>query len=91
MDDNTRSRLTLEEKISLSDRFGLSIGFYRITQETFFSIVQHLVEKRGLNINLEFVRREALQWLQNSSGRSGRVARQYVDDLEGRLKLNDIS
>ena len=89
--DDIHPQEPVEEKISLRDRFGLSIGFYRITQETFFRIVQHLVEKRGLNIDLELVRREALQWLQNASGRSGRVARQYVDDLEGRLKLNDIS
>lgn len=89
-DDDIHPQETVEEKISLSDRFGLSIGFYRITQDTFFRIVDHLIAQRGLNINVGLLRRESLQWLQNASGRSGRVARQFVDDLEGRLKLDGI-
>ncbi len=88
-DDEIHPQETVEEKISLSDRFGLSIGFYRITQVTYFRIVQHLVEQRGLEIGAERLRRESLWWLQRASGRSGRVARQFVDDLEGRLRLDD--
>ena len=79
--------MNVEEKVSLSDRFGLSIGFYRINQETYFNIVDYLVAKRGLKIETLEVRREALKWLQHASGRSGRVARQFVDDLTGRLSL----
>ena len=86
-DDEIHPQETVEEKVSLSDRFGLSIGFYRITQDTYFRIVRHLVDQRGLDMDAGLLRRESLQWLQRASGRSGRVARQFVDDLEGRLKL----
>ena len=86
-DDEIHPQETVEEKVSLSDRFGLSIGFYRINQETYFNIVDYLVAKRGLKIETLEVRREALKWLQHASGRSGRVARNFVDDLTGRLSL----
>ena len=89
-DDEIHPQETVEEKISLSDRFGLSIGFYRITQDTYFRIVRHLVDQRGLDVDGGLLRREALKWLQRASGRSGRVARQFVDDLEGRLKLGEL-
>jgi predicted AAA+ superfamily ATPase len=86
-DDEIHPQETVEEKISLSDRFGLSIGFYRIDQETYFRIVEHWTTKRKLDVDPVRVRQEALQWLQRASGRSGRIARQFVDDLTGRLML----
>ena len=86
-DDEIHPQETVEEKISLSDRFGLSIGFYRINQETYFCIVDYLIAKRGLDIDPSLARQEALKWLQHASGRSGRVARQFVDDLTGRMRL----
>lgn len=86
-DDEIHPQETVEEKISLSDRFGLSIGFYRIDQDTYFRIVEHWAEKRKLLVDRNTLRREALQWLQRASGRSGRVAHQFVDDLAGRLGL----
>ena len=89
-DDEIHPQETVEEKVSLSDRFGLSIGFYRITQDTYFEIVRHLVDQRGIDIDGDLLRREALQWMQRASGRSGRVARQFVDDLEGRLNLGEL-
>lgn len=90
-DDEIHPQETVEEKVSLSDRFGLSIGFYRITQDTYFEIVRHLVDQRGLNIDPVLLRRESLRWLQRASGRSGRVARQFVDDLEGRIQLGELT
>ncbi len=90
-DDEIHPQETVEEKVSLSDRFGLSIGFYRITQDTYFRIVRHLASQRGLDMDPASLRRESLRWLQRASGRSGRVARQFVDDLEGRLKLGELS
>ncbi len=89
-DDEIHPQETVEEKVSLSDRFGLSIGFYRITQDTYFEIVRHLVDQRGIHIDGDLLRRESLRWVQRASGRSGRVARQFVDDLEGRLKLGEL-
>ncbi|MBT5873585.1 MAG: DUF815 domain-containing protein, partial [Candidatus Latescibacteria bacterium] len=88
-DDEIHPQEGVEERVSLSDRFGLSLGFYRIDQDTFLQIVGHWVSKRNLSIDPETVRSEALQWLQRTSGRSGRVARQFVDDLTGRLHLRD--
>lgn len=78
---------TVEEKISLSDRFGLRLGFYRIDQETYLKIVSHYAKKRGLALETEALYRQALQWAADSSGLSGRGARQFVDDLTGRLGL----
>jgi len=88
-DDEIHPQEGVEEKISLSDRFGLSLGFYRIDQDTFFHIVDHWVAKRRLPVDPCIVRAEALRWLQRASGRSGRVARQFVDDLAGRIGLED--
>ncbi|MDE2727947.1 MAG: ATP-binding protein [Gemmatimonadota bacterium] len=89
-DDEIHPQETVEEKVSLSDRFGLSIGFYRITQDTYFRIVRHLADQRGIEMDAGLLRRESLRWLQRASGRSGRVARQFVDDLEGRIKLGEL-
>lgn len=86
-DDEIHPQETVEEKISLSDRFGLSIGFYRIDQETYFRIVEHWAARRKLDMDPQALRREALIWMQHASGRSGRVARQFVDDLAGRIGL----
>lgn len=88
-DDEIHPQETVEEKISLSDRFGLKIGFYQINQETYFRIIDHWVAKRNLQVDPALVRKLALEWLQHSSGRSGRVARQFVDDLTGRLMLEE--
>jgi predicted AAA+ superfamily ATPase len=85
-----RPEETVEEKTSLSDRFGIRLGFYRINQETYLSIVRHLATKRGLSINPDDLRRRALEWAAASSGQSGRVARQFVDDLTGRLGLQNV-
>ena len=88
-DDEIHPQEGVEEKISLSDRFGLSLGFYRIDQDTFFRIVDHWVAKRQLPVDGDTVRAGALRWLQHASGRSGRVARQFVDDLAGRFGLEN--
>lgn len=86
-DDEIHPQESIEEKVSLSDRFGLSVGFYRIDQETYFHIIEHWMAKRGISIEPERLRHEAVVWLQRSSGRSGRIARQFVDDLTGRIMM----
>ncbi|RMF92929.1 MAG: ATP-binding protein [Nitrospinota bacterium] len=77
----------VEEKISFSDRFGLSLSFYSIDQKTYLQIVDHWAARQGLHIDTDTLHRQALQWALRTSGRSGRVARQFVDDLAGRLAL----
>ena len=75
------------EKLSLSDRFGIALGFYPMAQETYLTIVRHLSNKRQLQITPRDLDTEALRWAHNRGARSGRVARQFVDDLHGRLVL----
>jgi len=78
---------TLEEQLSLVDRFGLRLGFYHIDQETYLEIVQNMVSARGISYDPDKLEHEALRWTLSHSSRSGRSARQFVDDLEGRLSL----
>ena len=85
--DELYPRETTEEKVSLSDRFGLRIAFQRISKKTYLDIVSHYAQQRVLPISDDKLKREAIEWEASSSGRSGRVARQLIDDLEGRLKL----
>jgi predicted AAA+ superfamily ATPase len=75
----------VEEKVSLSDRFGLWLGFHNVDQPTFVSIVLGYVRHHGLTIDEETVRQEAIQWATTRGSRSGRVAWQYIQDLAGRL------
>lgn len=75
----------VEEKVSLSDRFGLWLGFHAVDQATFLSIVHSYVRHYGLALDDETLKREALQWATTRGSRSGRVAWQYIQDLAGRL------
>ncbi len=79
----------LSEQLSLADRFGLRIGFYAIDQQVYLQIVRHLAATRGLPVDDNTLEREALRWAMAYSGRSGRSARQFVDDLQGRLALEE--
>ncbi len=75
----------VQEKISLSDRFGLWLGFHNMDQPTYLSIVEAYAERFGLNIDREALHREALEWAAARGARSGRVAWQFIQDLAGRL------
>jgi uncharacterized protein len=76
---------TVEEKVSLSDRFGLWLGFHRCSQDEFLAMVAAYVEHFKIPAEADVVRREALEWATTRGSRSGRVAWQYVQDLAGRL------
>jgi uncharacterized protein len=75
----------VEEKVSLSDRFGLWLGFHRCSQDEFLAMVEGYVAHFRLPIDAETLRHEALEWATTRGSRSGRVAWQYVQDLSGRL------
>jgi predicted AAA+ superfamily ATPase len=77
----------LEEKLALSDRFGLMLGFFGFDQRTYLAIVEGLVRRARLQVDAERLRGDALRWALERSSRSGRTARQFVDDLAGRLAL----
>ena len=78
----------VEEKVSLSDRFGLWLGFHKCTQDDYLEMVDGYVEELGLSINKEKLKAEALEWSTTRGSRSGRVAWQFVQDLAGRQKKN---
>ena len=81
----------VEEKISLSERFGLWLSFHPFNQNNFLSIVDHWIEHFNvLNADKTSVRRAALQWAMLHGSRSGRSAYQFAKDWAGRSALNNI-
>jgi uncharacterized protein len=78
---------TVDEKLALSDRFGLVIGFYAFDQDAYLEVVKHYAAKAGLETPWEELREEALRWALRRASRSGRCARQFVDDQAGRKAL----
>ena len=76
----------VEEKVSLSDRFGLWLGFHNCDQNTYFAIIEGYAEKFGLDQKGIDLRAEANEWAVTRGSRSGRVAWQYIQDLAGRLE-----
>ncbi len=78
----------VEESVSLSDRFGLWIGFHNCSQEQYLDMVRGYASHYGLSMPEEDLRREALAWAMGRGSRSGRVAWQYIQDLAGRLGTN---
>ncbi len=75
----------VEEKVSLSDRFGLWIGFHNADQDTFFAMLDGYAAHFGLPIGTEDLHAQAIEWSVTRGGRSGRVAWQFILDLAGRL------
>ncbi len=88
VDEDGELRLgeAIDEKLALSDRFGLVLGFFGFDQDTYLRIVAHLARKAGVSLD-DALRGEALRWALDRSSRSGRTARQFVADLAGRLAL----
>jgi predicted AAA+ superfamily ATPase len=75
----------IEEKVSLSDRFGLWLGFHALNQQDYLSIVQGYAAHFKLNIAQADLDRRALEWSMTRGSRSGRVAWQFIEDLSGEL------
>ena len=76
-----------EEKVSLSDRFGLWLGFHKCSQDDYLTMIDGYADYFGLPLQRDELHREALEWATTRGGRSGRVAWQYIQDLAGRLRL----
>ncbi len=74
-----------QEKVSLSDRFGLWLGFYPCDQDTYLAIVRSYAAHFGLDVPEEELKAQAIEWAATRGGRSGRVAWQFIQDLRGRL------
>lgn len=93
MIDNERSTAinpseAVEEKVSLSDRFGLWLGFHNCDQETYLEIVRGYIAHFELPVGEEIWRPQALEWSITRGARSGRVAWQFVQDLAGKSGRN---
>lgn len=83
--DDIHRNDTLNETISLSDRFGLTISYLSPNQEEYLQIVSALAKKHALPQTEEDLRRGAIEWELSHSGRSGRTAQQYINHLLGKL------
>jgi uncharacterized protein len=75
----------VEEKVSLSDRFGLWLGFHRCSQDEYLAMVRGYCGHFGITLGDEDLEREALEWSTTRGSRSGRVAWQFTQELAGRL------
>jgi uncharacterized protein len=75
----------VEEKVSLSDRFGLWLGFHGCSQDQYLAMVRGYAAHHQLALPDAQLERECLEWAMTRGGRSGRVASQYIQDLAGRL------
>ncbi len=87
--DEIHSKDTREEKLSLADRFGITISFFAPNQREFLDIVDGIVKNRGLHVEEEYLHSEALKWEKWHNGRSPRSARQFIDWLEATLKSQE--
>ncbi|PDT80809.1 ATP-binding protein [Sinorhizobium sp. BJ1] len=76
----------VEEKVSLSDRFGLWLGFYKCSQDDYLTMVDGYARYFHLPVEGEALHAEALEWATTRGSRSGRVAWQFIQDLAGRLR-----
>jgi predicted AAA+ superfamily ATPase len=95
MSENERSTAinpseAVEEKVSLSDRFGLWLGFHNVDQDTYFAIIEGYARRFGIEIGREqleaplALKTGANEWSVTRGSRSGRVAWQFIQDLAGR-------
>jgi predicted AAA+ superfamily ATPase len=92
MIDNERSSAinpneAIDEKISLSDRFGLWLGFHHCDQETFLGMIRAYTDFYGIGIDNETLRAKAVEWSVTRGARSGRVAIQFVRNLAGEMGI----
>lgn len=84
-DEDVHPHETAREKLSLAERFGLRLTFLAPDQKQYLAMVENLADLRGLSLPRDELRERALAWERRISARSGRVARQFVDELQAEL------
>jgi len=84
--DEVQAWDTMQEKLSFSDRFGLTLTFEPANQDTYLKMVRHLAELEVISTKQEELEYQALQWATQHNGRSGRTARQFIDFLKADLE-----
>lgn len=88
-EDEVRANDSIQEKLSLADRFGITVVFSSPDKKRYLEIVEGLARQRNLEISIETLHREALKWELWYNGRSPRTAKQFIDWLEGEMKGQD--
>jgi len=81
--DEIRPADTVEEKVSLADRFGIRLGFYHVSQETYLEIVDLYARQYNVTARAGDLHREAVRWSLEAGSRNGRTAEQFVRSLAG--------
>jgi len=79
---------TVQEKLSFSDRFGLTLTFEPADQKIYLQIIQHLAAQEGISLSPDDLQHRALQWATRHNGRSGRTARQFINFLKAELAVS---
>ena len=77
---------SVEEKLSLSDRFGITVSFYSPDQKEYLAIIDGIAEARKIDVEKEYLHAEALKWVRYQNSRSPRTAKQFMNWFEGNLK-----
>jgi len=81
---------TVQEKLSLSDRFGLTLTFLQADQDIYLKIVHHLAKRSGVELLTDDLNFRALQWATRHNGQSGRTAQQFIDYLQADLQVKNL-
>lgn len=89
--DEIHPEEAVSDRLSLADRFGLHLSFYSFDQATYLTIVERYADRAGLTLERGTLRLEALRWALQRGQRSGRAARQFVDDLCGRMGVRVVA
>lgn len=84
--DEIHANDAIEEKLSLADRFGMTVSFYSPDQKEYLNIIDNIALSRGLEVDKEYLHKEALKWVRWYNARSPRTAMQFINWLEGELK-----
>lgn len=86
--DDVRANDSIEEKLSLSDRFGITVSFYSPDQRDYLKIIDGIADARGLEVDREYLHAEAIKWTRWYNARSPRTAKQFINWFEANLKKN---
>lgn len=89
-DDEVRARDALQERLSLSDRFGITLVFSSPVKKEYLQIVHKMAEERNIKIDPALLEQKAMQWEMAYNGMSPRTARQFIDWLEGEIALESV-
>jgi predicted AAA+ superfamily ATPase len=83
--DEVHAHDSIEEKLSLADRFGMTVSFYSPDQKEYLKVVDSIAESRGIEVDKEYLHAEALKWVRWYNARSPRTAVQFINWLQGEL------